>query len=241
MTNPRKKNNIPLFRVENTLGFLELEVMRIIWHHKVTTVREVVELLNQRRPIAYTTVMTVMDNLYKKGFLTRKKVEKSYHYCPAFLEKHLIQATLRLIFKDLASRYGKRKIFMSAVGSNLPEMPKEVVLPVPAKVVRNYKAPVISGISLTLLFAMLSFSVFDLMQSSHSSGTLDYINLSASEPSLFLSRIHLFLLAIWESLPIANLSFTTILMALFIILGRKMWQLLRINRIPFSFLGGITG
>ncbi len=45
-------------------------------------VREVLEDLQQDRPIAYTTVMTVMDNLHRKGFLTREMAGRAYRYQP---------------------------------------------------------------------------------------------------------------------------------------------------------------
>ncbi len=52
------------------------------WNRSVT-VREVLEDLQAQRSIAYTTVMTVMDNLHQKGFLTREMVGRAYQYEPA--------------------------------------------------------------------------------------------------------------------------------------------------------------
>jgi predicted transcriptional regulator len=51
------------------------------WNH-AATVREVLEDLAAQRRIAYTTVMTVMDNLYRKGWLTRELDGKAYRYRP---------------------------------------------------------------------------------------------------------------------------------------------------------------
>lgn len=53
------------------LGPLELEVMRIVWTMPDACVRDVVERLE--RPLAYTTIMTTLDRLYKKGLLDRKR------------------------------------------------------------------------------------------------------------------------------------------------------------------------
>jgi len=54
------------------LGDLEAQVMRRIWARgEPATVRDIVGDLRRERPIAYTTVMTVMDNLRKKGWLRR--------------------------------------------------------------------------------------------------------------------------------------------------------------------------
>src|SRR3989442_15908950 len=47
-----------------------------------TTVREIFDGLERERSIAYTTVMTMMDNLHKKGWLTRKMDGRAYRYTP---------------------------------------------------------------------------------------------------------------------------------------------------------------
>ncbi len=66
-------------------GFGELEsvIMHRVWDHAgPVTVRELFEELQQERVIAYTTVMTTMDNLHRKGWLTRVKEGKAYRYTP---------------------------------------------------------------------------------------------------------------------------------------------------------------
>ena len=60
----------------------ELEVLNILWQRGPCTVREVHERLNQRRALAYTTVMTMMNILEEKGHLTRNKQGRAYHYAP---------------------------------------------------------------------------------------------------------------------------------------------------------------
>ncbi|TFC96772.1 MULTISPECIES: BlaI/MecI/CopY family transcriptional regulator [Cryobacterium] len=66
------------------LGTLEQLVMDRMWSwgHPVA-VREVLEDLQRERTLAYTTVMTVMDNLRRKGLLTRAKDGRAYVYRPA--------------------------------------------------------------------------------------------------------------------------------------------------------------
>ena len=51
------------------------------WDHPAT-VREVLDVLATDRQLAYTTVMTVMDNLYRKGWLSRELDGKAYRYRP---------------------------------------------------------------------------------------------------------------------------------------------------------------
>lgn len=66
------------------LGELEQVIMDRIWSRShPAAVREVLEDLLPDRPIAYTTVMTVMDNLHRKGVLAREKDGRAYLYRPA--------------------------------------------------------------------------------------------------------------------------------------------------------------
>ena len=66
------------------LGTLEQLVMDRIWSWgRPVAVREVLEDLQRERPLAYTTVMTVMDNLRRKGLLSREKDGRAYLYRPA--------------------------------------------------------------------------------------------------------------------------------------------------------------
>ena len=65
------------------LGELEARVMRRIWDRDgPVTVRDITDDLRRDRPIAYTTVMTVMDNLRKKGWLRRTDHGRAYRYEP---------------------------------------------------------------------------------------------------------------------------------------------------------------
>ncbi|MEV4182659.1 MULTISPECIES: BlaI/MecI/CopY family transcriptional regulator [Streptosporangium] len=63
------------------LGDLEAAIMDRMWsYHRPATVRDVLEDLRKEREIAYTTVMTVMDKLHKKGLLKREPASKAYLY-----------------------------------------------------------------------------------------------------------------------------------------------------------------
>ncbi|WP_333766925.1 BlaI/MecI/CopY family transcriptional regulator [Streptomyces sp. IBSBF 2435] len=63
------------------LGDLEDAVMTRVWAwNRPVTVREVLEDLARDRTIAYTTVMTVMDNLRQKGWLRREADGRAYRY-----------------------------------------------------------------------------------------------------------------------------------------------------------------
>ena len=65
-------------------GDLEAVIMDRLWTwNRPTTVREVLDDLQTYRDIAYTTVLTVMDNLHRKGALTREKDGRAWRYLPA--------------------------------------------------------------------------------------------------------------------------------------------------------------
>jgi predicted transcriptional regulator len=61
-----------------SLGRLEFDLMQILWTRGESNVRDVVQQLD--RPLAYTTVMTTLDRLYKKGFLDRRMPDRAFLY-----------------------------------------------------------------------------------------------------------------------------------------------------------------
>jgi predicted transcriptional regulator len=76
---------IHLFKLRTTpydLGHLESQVMQILWARTECNVREMVDVLP--RPLAYTTVMTTLDRLFKKGMLNRRKEERAFVYRARF-------------------------------------------------------------------------------------------------------------------------------------------------------------
>jgi BlaI family penicillinase repressor len=64
------------------LAPLELDCMNTLWPIGEGTVREIRDLLAARRPRAYTTIMTIMDRLARKGVVERKKTGRAYVYRP---------------------------------------------------------------------------------------------------------------------------------------------------------------
>ncbi|MBK7391804.1 MAG: BlaI/MecI/CopY family transcriptional regulator [Chloracidobacterium sp.] len=70
-----------------SLGTLERSTLEEVWRQKEVNVRDVVRAFNDR--FAYTTVMTTLDRLYKKGYLERKKVERAYVYSAVMSDEQL--------------------------------------------------------------------------------------------------------------------------------------------------------
>jgi predicted transcriptional regulator len=73
--------------VEKLLGELELEVMRVIWVRKTVTVRDVLGTLATKRPLAYTTVMTIMGRLAEKGLLAVDRQSKTHFYRAVYTQE----------------------------------------------------------------------------------------------------------------------------------------------------------
>lgn len=85
------------------LGDLEHAVMDVLWARPAPTpVREVHEDLARGREIAYTTVMTVLDRLAKKGIVTRRLDGRAWLYRPARSRLDLYVATLVEVLDDLS-------------------------------------------------------------------------------------------------------------------------------------------
>jgi BlaI family penicillinase repressor len=78
-----------------TLTPQELAIMKVVWRRNEATVRDVHAALNESRPLAYTTVMTLMRILQEKGYLTRATHEKAHVYRPAKPRQQVIGGMVR--------------------------------------------------------------------------------------------------------------------------------------------------
>ncbi|HEX3967400.1 MAG TPA: BlaI/MecI/CopY family transcriptional regulator [Edaphobacter sp.] len=84
------------------LGEREREVLEILWTEGSATVKQMVG--NLRVALAYTTVMTTLDRLYKKGLLQRSKQDRAFVYKPALskndLERGRASEMINRLFSD---------------------------------------------------------------------------------------------------------------------------------------------
>lgn len=89
------------------LGPLEATVMQRLWTcDEPQSVRLVHEALMESREIAYTTVMTVMDNLHRKGFLVRDRIGRAYVYSASGDREQHTAALLGEVLADGGDRTG---------------------------------------------------------------------------------------------------------------------------------------
>ena len=80
---------------------LELECLKALWHLGEGSARDVRQMLLRHRPLAYTTVMTMLDRLAKKGGLSRRKDGRAFVYAPAVSR----EAMRKLAVQDLVDRF----------------------------------------------------------------------------------------------------------------------------------------
>ncbi len=85
------------------LAPLELECMTTLWSLHAGTVREIRDTLAERRPRAYTTIMTIMDRLARKQIVTRQRIGRAWRY-QANLSQH--EARTHAVAQVLESFFG---------------------------------------------------------------------------------------------------------------------------------------
>jgi predicted transcriptional regulator len=83
------------------LGHLELDVLQYIADHHPITVREVATRFAQTSGRARTTVLTVMEHLRAKGYLTRRKSEGVHRYTPTLSKNELLQQIVGDFVEDV--------------------------------------------------------------------------------------------------------------------------------------------
>lgn len=80
--------------------------MQIVWTQKEATVFSVMKELKYKKCLAYTTVMTVMMRLTKKGILEREKRGKMYFYKPSQCEESYIRDFVKNTVTRLVEKFG---------------------------------------------------------------------------------------------------------------------------------------
>ena len=92
--------------LERGLGWREQEIMKILWTRGSASVQEVMQSLTSA--LAYTTVMTVLDRLFKKGLLRREKKDRAFIYSASLssreMERQRAAGLVRLFFAESRER-----------------------------------------------------------------------------------------------------------------------------------------
>lgn len=113
----------------SSLGTLEARVMEVLWLRGESSVRDVFETIG--RPLAYTTIMTTLERLFKKGLLSRCKSGRAFLYSPAVdREEWERRRAGGLIAAFLDGRNSSRELLVSslldAIGHHDAELLEEL-------------------------------------------------------------------------------------------------------------------
>lgn len=83
--------------LSEVLGPLESEAMDVVWELGEVTVRDVHGSLNEKRSVAYTTVMTTLGRLADKGFLRRIERQPAHHYSALVTREQYARRTVKSV------------------------------------------------------------------------------------------------------------------------------------------------
>lgn len=79
---------------------VELEILHVLWECQPATVREVVDVLNQTRPRAYTSILSMLNVMFEKGLVAREMRGRAHVY----RARKSRQKTLGSVVKDVLGR-----------------------------------------------------------------------------------------------------------------------------------------
>ena len=81
--------------------------MRVAWRHAPVTARDVCARMTGARERAYTTIMTTMDRLYRKGLLAREKDGLAWRYTPALAREAFERGVAEGLASDILHTHGE--------------------------------------------------------------------------------------------------------------------------------------
>ena len=104
------------------LAPLELDCMNTLWPMGEGTVRQIRDQLAPRRPRAYTTIMTIMDRLARKGVVERRKFGRAYIYRPNLSAEDARTQALGQVVENFFG--GSREALLDQLSSAPPSAPE---------------------------------------------------------------------------------------------------------------------
>lgn len=95
----------PQQMLDSAFGALESEVMEAMWRQeREVSVRDLLAVLDSR--VAYTTLMTTMDRLYRKGLFARRKEGRAFLYSPRITRQQLRVGLVESVITSLLGGRG---------------------------------------------------------------------------------------------------------------------------------------
>ena len=106
----------------STPSNLELQALSVLWHQGPSTVAAIQETLPDGKERAYTTVLTVMQNLERKNLVRRSLVGRAHVYEAAYSQEVIVQrATQDFLTNAFGGRLGEALLAILSVGTLTPE------------------------------------------------------------------------------------------------------------------------
>ncbi len=112
-----------------SLGELEKEVMDILWQYKKCSARDVLNILQKNRTLAYTTVATILQRLYDKELVKRVEDKAGHIYSPKLSKESYSKNIAQSFLKKFIDSFGDTAIASFAESiDKLPEQKRKYLL-----------------------------------------------------------------------------------------------------------------
>ena len=111
--------------VLSALGKLERAVLNEVWRRDETSVRDVFRAFDEK--VAYTTLMTTLDRLHKKGLLNRRKDGRAFLYSPTVTHEELERGITVDVIEELITNTMEVKPILSCIVDSVTERDKELL------------------------------------------------------------------------------------------------------------------
>ena len=100
----------------DVLGPLERRIMAHVWQSGPSTVAQARDALNKAssQQLAYTTVMTILQRLDRKGVVTRRREGRMHVYAPVWSREEYREARAQVEVDDLVARFGESALVQFA-------------------------------------------------------------------------------------------------------------------------------
>lgn len=105
------------------LSPLEQEVMGVVWELKNCRIRHILEKIGETKPLAYTTVATLLHRLYEKGMVGRKSEGLSFVYCPKYTREEYGKTVAKSFLHNFFKSFGESAI--ASFADSVESLPKK--------------------------------------------------------------------------------------------------------------------
>jgi len=105
------------------LSTLELEIMDVVWHYGACSIGDIVKQINKKRPLAYTTVATVVSRLVEKGAVRRNEEDYPSIYSPRLTKQNLSNTVAKTFITKFFNSFGNEAI--ASFAQSVDKLPKD--------------------------------------------------------------------------------------------------------------------